>query len=160
MLTLDHQAALISNILIPALNRIHINDKDVVDIQTLNGASVHDMTKTPSGVVLLTVWNNNSTDVYILEHTELQPFLSVAPLLPHGIHITRHNEIVLCVIEPNDDMNAIYKLTEASRRKVLIFGMDRIQRQTYEFDRHNRRLFTVPARVTSNINNDLLVIHE
>lgn len=108
MLTLDHQAALISNILIPALNRIHINDKDVVDIQTLNGASVHDMTKTPSGVVLLTVWNNNSTDVYILEHTELQPFLSVAPLLPHGIHITRHNEIVLGVIEPNDDMNAIY----------------------------------------------------
>lgn len=63
VLTLDHQTALISNILIPALNRIHINDKDVVDIQTLNGASVHDMTKTPSGVVLLTVWNNNSTDV-------------------------------------------------------------------------------------------------
>ncbi|CAC5419052.1 unnamed protein product [Mytilus coruscus] len=32
------------------------------------------------------------------------------------------------------------------------------QKQSYKYDKHKQRLFIIPARITSNVNNDILVI--
>jgi hypothetical protein len=43
-------------------------------------------------------------------------------------------------------------------RALLIFGMDGKQQHTYQYDSNKHRLFTLPYRITTNNNKDIVVV--
>ncbi|CAC5396135.1 unnamed protein product [Mytilus coruscus] len=153
LLTLDTKTAWISNFAMTTLSKINIDHK----MKTLKHISVDvfDMSQTVGKDILLSLLDNTDVSLLTTKTGEIKPFLSVSPLRPRGIHVNKHNDIILGVIEEGDP----YKLTDTSCRKVLIFGMDGKQKQSYEYDKHKKRLFTLPVRITSNVSNDILVIN-
>ncbi|CAG2220064.1 unnamed protein product [Mytilus edulis] len=152
LLTLDHKTAWISNFQENTLSKINIDD----NIRTVKNISARafDISLIASKDILLT--SIDSTDVNLLttDTGEIKSSLSVSPLIPIGIHVTKCNEIILSVKE----VGVSFKLTDKSCRKLIIFGMDGKKKQSYEYNKHKRRLFTFPERITSNENNDILVI--
>jgi hypothetical protein len=48
--------------------------------------------------------------------------------------------------------------TIVTHNNVLIFGMDGKQQHTYQYDSNKHRLFTVPGRITTNNNKDIVVV--
>jgi hypothetical protein len=68
--------------------------------------------------------------------------------------VTTDNNIIVGVIEPGDP----YPPTDKSTRALLIFGMDGKQQHTYQYDSNKHRLFTVPWRITTNNNKDIVVV--
>ncbi|CAC5385906.1 unnamed protein product [Mytilus coruscus] len=148
----DDKTAWICNDEIPSLRKINIDDT----IKTVKDMSVkiYDMSLTNNNDVLLSLYHSTEVSLLTTNTGEIKPFLSVSPLVPHGIHVTKHNEIILSVMEMSDYDNQ----TDKSCRKVIIFGMDGKQKQSYEYDKHKQRLFTIPFRITSYVNNETLVI--
>ena len=71
---------------------------------------------------------------------------------PWGIHVTRDNNIIVGVAEPGP-----LTPTDKSIRTLLIFDMDGKQQHTYQYDSNKHRLFTVPHRITTNKNKDIVV---
>jgi hypothetical protein len=51
-----------------------------------------------------------------------------------------------------------YTPTDKSTRALLIFGMDGKQQHTYQYDSNKHRLFTLPRRITTNNNKDIVVV--
>ena len=84
---------------------------------------------------------------------EIKPFFSVSSLLPRGIHVTSDNTIIVGVREPGP-----FRPTDKSTRALLIFGMDGKQQHTYQYDSNKHRLFTLPRRITTNNNKDIVVV--
>ncbi|CAC5382976.1 unnamed protein product [Mytilus coruscus] len=152
ILILDDKTAWISNDEISTLNKI-ITDGTIKTVKDIS-IKVYDMSLTDNNDVLLSL--SYSSDVSLLKTKtgEIKPFLSMSPLITLGIHVTKHNDIIMS----NKEDGHTYNFTDKSCRKVVIFGMDRKQKQSYEYDKHKQRLFTIPARITSNVNNDILVI--
>ncbi|CAG2229187.1 unnamed protein product [Mytilus edulis] len=148
----DEKKAWISNHMTSSLSKIHIADtmKTVKDIPV----DVLDMSMTGNNDVLLSSYGSTDVSLLSTKTGEIKPFLSMSPLYPLGIHVTKYNEIILGVKEEGD----IYKITDKICRKVKIFGVDGKHKQSYEYDKHKQRLFTVPYRITSNLNNAILVI--
>ena len=111
------------------------------------------MTLTSNNDILLSVFN--SSDIKLLTKSgEIKPFFSVSPLLTGGIHVTSDNYIIVGVTEPGDDFTP----TDKSTRALLIFGMDGKQQHTYQYDSNKHRLFTLPRRITTNNNKDIVVV--
>ncbi|XP_052079461.1 uncharacterized protein LOC127717731 [Mytilus californianus] len=152
MVILDDKTAWTSNYMTPTLCKINIDDtiKTVKEISV----QVYDMSLTDNNDVLLSLFASSDVSLLTTKTGEIKPFLSVSPLLTRCIHVSKHNEIILGVEERGDTYNP----TNKSCRKVIIFGMDGKQKQSYEYDKHKQRLFTIPYRITSNVNNDILVI--
>lgn len=75
------------------------------------------------------------------------------PLHPRGICIMRNGDILVCLM---DDYT--YDITDESRRHVARINMDGERIDTIEYDNENRRLFTLPYRVSENKNLDICVI--
>jgi hypothetical protein len=75
-------------------------------------------------------------------------------LLPQGIHLTSDNNIIVGVKEPDNP----YTPTDKSTRALLIFGMDGKQQHTYQYDSNKHRLLTLPYRITTNNNKDIVVV--
>lgn len=84
----------------------------------------------------------------------LEEFINVAPLITRGIHVNKENEIILGVRDNGDP----FQITEESCRKILIFGMDGNQKESYEFDKKKTRLVTIPVRICTDVNGDIIVI--
>ncbi|CAC5419050.1 unnamed protein product [Mytilus coruscus] len=152
VLIMDDKKAWISNHLTSTLRKINIDDtiKTVKDISV----EVCNMTLTVNNDVLLSLVDSTGVSLLTTKSGEIKPILSVSSLLTLGIHVTKHNEIILGVTE----RGGTYNLTDKSCRKVIIFEMGGKQKKSYEYDKHKQRLFTVPYRITSNVNNDILVI--
>ncbi|CAC5382970.1 unnamed protein product [Mytilus coruscus] len=148
----NEKIAWISNHKNSSLRKINIDDtiKTVKDISV----KVYDMSLTANDDVLLSLYDSTEFSLLTTKTGEIKPFLSVSPLLTLGIHVTKHNEIILGVKENG----GTYNLTDKSCRKVIIFGTDGKQKQSYEYDKFKQRIFTFPFRITSNVNNDILVI--
>jgi hypothetical protein len=68
--------------------------------------------------------------------------------------VTSDNDIIVGVIEPGD----YFTPTDKSTRALLIFGMDGKQQHTYQYDSNKHRLFTLPYRITTNNNKDIVVV--
>ncbi|XP_063406801.1 E3 ubiquitin-protein ligase TRIM71-like [Mytilus trossulus] len=151
MLTLDNKAAWISSYEMTTLSKVSVDNK----IRTVKNisADVNDMSLTASKNILLSL--SCSTDVSLLttKTGEIKPFLSLSPLYPGSIHITKHNEIILGVMEEGGTND----LTDKSF-KLIVFGMNGKQKQSFEYDKHKQRMFTLPDRITSNVNDDIVVI--
>ncbi|XP_076095307.1 uncharacterized protein LOC143065498 [Mytilus galloprovincialis] len=110
------------------------------------------MSLTDNNDVLLSLYDDVS--LLTTKTGEIKPFLYLSPLYPLSIHVTQHNEIIVGVKDGSKPFN----ITEKSCRKVIIFEMDGKPKQSYEYDKHKLRLFTIPYRITTNVNNDILVI--
>jgi hypothetical protein len=113
------------------------------------------MTLTSNNDLLLS--DVNSSDIKLLTKSgEIKPFFSVSsPLRPLGIHVTSDNNIIVGVTEPGDNY---FTPTDKSTRALLIFGMDGKQQHTYKYDSNKHRLFTLPHRITTNNNKDIVVV--
>ncbi|CAC5371364.1 unnamed protein product [Mytilus coruscus] len=150
----DDKTAWISNDEIPTLHKINIDDK----ITTVKNISVkiYDMSLTENNDIILTLYDRTDVSLLTTKTGEIKPFLSVSSLITLGVHVTKHNEILLGVVDK--ERGDIYNLTDKSCREVFIFGMDGKQKQSYGYNKHKQRLFTIPYRITSNVNNDILVI--
>ena len=89
----------------------------------------------------------------ISNNGKIEPFIDVSPLIARGIHVTNENEILLGVRDNGDP----YLTTDNSCRKIIVFDSDGNEKQSYEFDRNNQRLFTIPRRITTNLHGDIVV---
>lgn len=130
------------------LKKVTINE--TIDTQLEKSIKAIDMAKTRRNELFLSV----ESDVKLLtEEGELKTFISVSPLLTRGIHVTRDDELLVGVREYGDPT----KFTDKNCRKVVTFGMDGKEKQSYEFDENDKRMFTVPVRITSSANGDIVI---
>lgn len=89
----------------------------------------------------------------ISNNGKIEPFIDVSPLIARGIHVTNENEILLGVRDNGDP----YLTTDNSCRKIIVFDSDGNEKQSYEFDKNNQRLFTIPRRITTTLHGDIVV---
>jgi hypothetical protein len=62
-----------------------------------------------------------------------------------------------CVISLTSEL-LIEKLTDNSCRKIIVFGENKKEKQSYQYNKHKQRLFTIPFRITDN-NSDIIVMY-
>ena len=109
------------------------------------------MARTQSNDVLL--YMDGSSDIKLLTKSrEIKSFISVAPLITTGIHVTNNNDIILGAME-----KGTYTLTDTSCRTIIVFGENKKEKQSYQYNKRKQRLFTVPYRITG-VNTDIVVI--
>jgi hypothetical protein len=72
------------------------------------------MALTKSNDILLSIFN--SSEVKLLTNAgEIKPFITVAPLITTGIHVTNNNDIIMGAMEKDT-----YKLTNKRCRKIIV----------------------------------------
>ena len=150
LVSIDNKTAWISNHTRKVLKQVVIDD----NIQTIKQIPVwiYDMALTQSNDILMSMFCSSEVKLLTISG-EIQPFLSVAPLLPCGIHVTNNNNIILGVVETG----GTFKQTDRSCRKVIVFDENKKEIQSYQYNKHKQRLFTFPDRVTG-VNSDIVVI--
>jgi hypothetical protein len=149
LVSLDKKTACIYSYKGNIIRKVVIDDK----IQTIKEipVQIYDMTLTKSNDILISI---KSSDVKLITQSgQIKPFLSVSPLITTGIHVTHNNDIILDVMEDGDT----YKLTDKSCRKIIVFGENKKEKQSYQYNKHKQRLFTAPYRIT-DVNSDIVVI--
>lgn len=152
IVTIDEKTAWFSNLRQEKLRKVNIDTK----IRTIKDipVKIFDMALAPNSKIYLSI--EKSCDVKLLtELNEIHQFISVDPYFPCAIHVSKENDIILGVTDNGDR----YTLSGKRTRKIIIFGIDGKEKQSYEYDKNKERLFTFPYRITTNIkNNDILVI--
>jgi hypothetical protein len=153
IITVDDKSTWVNDYTKQVIRQINIDNDNITTTKQIS-CVILDMTLTSNNDILLSVFN--SSDIKLLTKSgEIKPFFSASsPLLPRGIHVTSDNYIIVGVIEPGDP----YTPTDKSTRALLIFGMDGKQQHTYQYDSNKHRLFTVPHRITTNNNKDIVVV--
>jgi hypothetical protein len=151
IITVDDKSTWINDFNKEVIRQINI---DNITTTKQISCQISNMTLTSNNDILLSVFN--SSDIKLLTKSgEIKPFFSVSPLSPKGIHVTRDNNIIVGVRESGSDP---YTCRNISTRALLIFGMDGKQQHTYQYDSNKHRLFTVPFRITTNNNKDIVVV--
>ena len=152
IITVDDKSTWVNDYNKQVIRQINIDNDNITTTKQIS-CFIFDMTLTSNNDILLSVFN--SSDIKLLTKSgEIKPFFSVSSLLPLGIHVTSDNYIIVGVIEHG----ATYTPTDKSTRALLIFGMDGKQQHTYQYDSNKHRLFTVPYRITTNNNKDIVVV--
>ena len=153
IITVDDKSTWVNDCNKQVIRQINIDNDNITTTKQIS-CYIYDMTLTSNNDILLSVFN--SSDIKLLTKSgKIKPFFSVSsPLLPHGIHVTSDNYIIVGVIEPGNT----YTPTDKSTRALLIFGMDGKQQHTYQYDSNKHRLFTLPQRITTNNNKDIVVV--
>jgi hypothetical protein len=149
LLSLDTNTTWISSYRSNVLRQVVIDDniKAIKEIPV----NIYDMARTQSNDILLTMGDSSGVTL-LTQSGEIKPFITVAPLITTGIHVTNNNDIILGAIEKDT-----YKLTDKICRKIIVFGENKKEKQSYQYNKRKRRLFTVPCRIT-DINSDIVVI--
>jgi len=149
LLSLDRTTAWISSYTGNVLRQVAIDDK-IKAIKEIP-LKIYDMAITKHNNILLSM--GDSSDVKMLTKSgEIKPILSVVPLLPTGMHVTSNNDIILAVVD-----EYTFELRDKSCRKIIVFGEDKKEKQSYQYNKRKQRLFTVPSRITY-VNSDIVVI--
>ncbi|CAC5355828.1 unnamed protein product [Mytilus coruscus] len=151
VLTTDDKTALISNPTVKIVRQITTSEK----LKTLKQISVKifDMASTSNNEILMSMFG--SPDVKLLKPTgQFQQFMSVSPLFPLAVHVTKSNEVLIGVKDEGEN----FSLTHNSIRKILTFGMDGKQRRSYEYVGQKQRLFTLPYSIKTYHNGNILTI--
>jgi len=126
-------------------------DAKIKTIKEIN-TKIYDMALTKNNDILIST--SNTSDIKLLTKSgQIKPFLSLAPLLPTGIHVTNNNDIILGVVDDGDTSN----MTDKSCRKIIVLEDNKEEKQPYQYNKHKQRLFTVPYRIT-DVNSDIVVI--
>jgi hypothetical protein len=152
IVTVDDKSTWVNDWDKQVIRQINIDNDNITTTKQIS-CSILDMTLTTNNDILLF----NSSDIKLLTKSgEIKPFFSVSSLLlPLGIHVTSDNYIIVGVKEPGGDP---FTPTDKSTRALLIFGMDGKQQHTYQYDSNKHRLFTLPGRITTNNNKDIVVV--
>ena len=148
-LSLDYKTAWISSSTTNSLRHVVIDDQ----IKTIKEipVKIFDLALTKSNDILISIVN--SSEVKLLTNSGgIESFISVEPLITTGIHVTHNNDIIVGVMEEHT-----YKLTDKSCRKIIVFGENKKEKQSYQYNKRKERLFTVPCRFT-DVNSDIAVI--
>ena len=152
IITVDDKSTWVNDWDKQVIRQINIDNDNITTTKKIS-CVIYDMTLTSNNDLLLSVFN--SSDIKLLTKSgEIKPFFSVSPLLTRGIHVTSDNYIIVGVTEPG----ATPTPTDKSTRALLIFGMDGKQQHTYQYDSNKHRLFTLPYRITTNNNKDIVVV--
>ena len=153
IITVDDKSTWVNDYNKQVIRQINIDNDNITTTKQIS-CSIIDMTLTLSNDILLSVYN--SSDIKLLTKSgKIKPFFSVSSsLLPRGIHVTSDKYIIVGVME----QGATPTPTDKSTRALLIFGMDGKQQHTYQYDSNKHRLFTVPYRITTNNNKDIVVV--
>lgn len=83
----------------------------------------------------------------------IETFTSIPPFYIRGLYTTEKNVIIGFM-----DKGTPLPLTDDSRRGVMILDMKGTLMRMVEYDVDNKRLFSVPAVIKSNINGDICVV--
>jgi hypothetical protein len=151
IITVDDKSTWVNDYTQQVIRQINIDNDNITTTKQIS-CFIYDMTLTSNNDILLSVCN--SSDIKLLTKSgEIKPLFSVSPLIPRGIHVTSDNYIIVGVREPGP-----YTPTDKSTRALLIFGMDGKQQHTYQYDSNKHRLFTLPRRITTNYNKDIVVV--
>ena len=153
IITVDDKSTWVNDYNKQVIRQINIDNDNITTTKQIS-CFICDMTLTSNNDILLSVFK--SSDIKLLTKSgEIKPFFSVSsPLLPRGIHVTSDNYIIVGVTEPG----YTFTPTDKSTRALLIFGMDGKQQHTYQYDSNKHRLFTLPRRITTNNNKDIVVV--
>ena len=153
IITVDDKSTWVNDWGKQVIRQINIDNDNITTTKQIS-CDICDMTLTSNNDLLLSVCN--SSDIKLLTKSgEIKPFFSVSsPLIPRGIHVTSDDNIIVGVAEPG----GTYTPTDKSTRALLIFGMDGKQQHTYQYDSNKHRLFTLPHRITTNNNKDIVVV--
>ena len=153
IITVDDKSTWVNDYNKEVIRQINIDNDNITTTKQIS-CEIFDMTLTSNNDILLSVCN--SSDIKLLTKSgKIKPFFSVSsPLLPWGIHVTSDNNIIVGVTEPGNPFTP----TDKSTRALLIFGMDGKQQHTYQYDSNKHRLFTLPWRITTNNNKDIVVV--
>ena len=153
IITVDNKSTWVNDCNKQVIRQINIDNDNITTTKQIS-CYIYDMTLTSNNDILLSVMN--SSDIKLLTKSgEIKPFFSVSsPLSPRGIHVTSDNYIIVGVAEPGN----YFTPTDKSTRALLIFGMDGKQQHTYQYDSNKHRLFTLPYRITTNNNKNIVVV--
>jgi hypothetical protein len=152
IITVNDKSIWINNYDKQVLRQINIDNDNITTTNEIS-CQIINMILTSNNDILLS--DANSSDIKLMTKSgEIKPFLSVSPLLPWGIHVTNENNIIVGVTEPGNP----FTLTDKSTRALLIFGMGGKQQHTYQYDSNKHKLFTLPHRITTNNNKDIVVV--
>lgn len=77
----------------------------------------------------------------------------MSPFLPWGVHVTGDNDIIVGVKDPGP-----LTPTDTSVRALIVFDMDCKQRHCHRYNSNRHSLFTLPWRITTNTNKDIVVV--
>ena len=93
MVCVDDNSAWIDCFPNEVIKQINIDNDNVTTTNEVS-CKIYDMALTSNNDILLSL--SNSSDVKLLTKSgEIKPFLSVSPLRPWGIHVTRDNDIIV-----------------------------------------------------------------
>ena len=153
IITVDDKSTWVNDSNKQVIRQINIDNDNITTTKQIS-CVILDMTLTSNNDILLS--DGNSSDIKLLTKSgEIKPFFSVSSsLLPLGIHVTSDSNIIVGVKERGN----YYTPTDKSTRALLIFGMDGKQQHTYQYDSNKHRLFTIPQRITTNNNKDIVVV--
>ena len=149
LVSLESNTAWISSNISNHLRQVVIGD----NIKTIKEipVNIYGMARTQSNDILLSMVDSSGVTL-LTQSGEIKPFITVAPLITTGIHVTNNNDIIMGAMEKDT-----YKLTDKSCRKIIVFGENKKEKQSYQYNKRKQRLFTVPYRIT-DINSDIVVI--
>ena len=153
IITVDDKSTWVNDCNKDVIRQINIDNDNITTTKQIS-CFIWDMTLTSNNDLLL---SGNSSDIKLLTKSgKIKSFFSVSsPLITYGIHVTSDNNIIVGVAEPGDNY---FTPTDKSTRALLIFGMDGKQQHTYQYDSNKHRLFTLPDRITTNNNKDIVVV--
>jgi hypothetical protein len=153
IITVDDKSTWVNDWDKQVIRQINIDNDNITTTKQIS-CKIYNMTLTSNNDILLC--GGNSSDIKLLTKSgEIKPFFSVSSsLFTLGIHVTTDNNIIVGVVEPGN----LFTPTDKSTRALLIFGMDGKQQHTYQYDSNKHRLFTGPARITTNNNKDIVVV--
>ncbi|CAC5373038.1 unnamed protein product [Mytilus coruscus] len=110
------------------------------------------MSQMKNGDLLLTVVGSPILKVIPSGTTELKDSCyDVSPLQPFGVHATPDNKVIISVFDKES-------IQEVVQRKVIVMNQLGFREKVFLNDHHNKPLFTLPRRVTSNNVNIISVV--
>ncbi|XP_071177646.1 uncharacterized protein [Mytilus edulis] len=90
----------------------------------------------------------------ILPSGEVETVLDPKPMRLLALHINKQYELICGLREQGE----VFPLHDFSVRQVVLFGIDHKKKMTLETDTKGEKLFTHPARIRTDSNNNIYVI--
>lgn len=128
-------------------------EEEVKDIQ------VRDMVALKSGELLLVLVNDPIIKILKKGQKKMVNFYNMdkswlyAKVFPTAVHVLNNNKVAVGTTEVKDQSEG-----ENISGQVVVLTEDGKKDHVYDFDSNKEALFTVPHRITSNTNGDIIVI--
>ncbi|XP_052096855.1 uncharacterized protein LOC127731959 [Mytilus californianus] len=138
----------ISNFNTKILRQISFEDNNIKTLHEIS-ADIFDMSNSSNNDIFLSMRDTCEVKM-LMKSGKIKSVFSVSTgLLPRAIHVTKDNRILLGVT----DRGHMYKTGDDSFRKIMVYGMDGKQKQSF-----GDEILTFPYRITTNTNRDIVVI--